>query len=439
MKLRRIISAFLIVAMLVVLSGCNLLSIDTAEFLSPPSLPGDISPISEAISKSIKVNYTLAYPSTGKYRSAVIQKDIDSDGVIEAFTFYSTTDAEVTTMHINVICKKNGKWTSISEQKIIAGGVDKVEFCDLDNDDIDEILVGWQIYGTSEMQLAVYSLKDDILTQRMLQKYTNFTFCDIDEDGKNEIFVNKFNSLEGLNMASLYVLTESGVSEAYTCALDPTAKAVNTPLVATLSSGKTAIYLDEIKGVGAVTEVLFIEKNDLVNPLFDVEAGETVATLRSASLNAQDINNDGTVEIPVQENVPSITKSEVNEKLYLTNWCSYNGEKLTKQITTMMNLNDGYYYAIPSKWNGKIAILKDTDKRLREIYEYNSETMTAGEKLLYIQAVDKKDWDSGKYKDSGLEEISYDNGTSYICWLSDKAKLDGITHAEVKLNFKLLE
>ena len=439
MKLRQIISVVLIVAMSVILSGCDLFFADTAEFLRPPSLSGDISLISDAISESIDDIYKLEYPSTGKYRSAVIQKDIDGDGILEAFTFYSTTDAEITTMHINVICKKKGKWTSISKQKIVAGGVDKVEFCDLDNDNVEEILVGWQIYGTSKMQLVVYSLEDDILTQRMLQEYTNFTFCDLDEDGRNEIFVNKFNSSEEFNIASLYVLTERGVNEVCSCSLDTTVKAVNEPVIATLSSGKAAIYLDEIKGVGAVTEVLFIEKNSLVNPLLNIESGETAATLRSASLNVQDINNDGIIEIPVQENVPSISKSELNEKLYLTNWCSYNGEKLTKQITVMMNLNDGYYYIISPKWSGKIAVLKDNDKRLREIYEYDSATMTVGEKLICIQAVDRKDWESEKYKDSDLAEIACDSTTTYTCWLSDKAKLDGVTYPDVKSNFKLLE
>lgn len=419
--------------------GCELFTVDTAELLNTPRLSGDISPIAEAISASAGGEYTLKYPSRGNYRSAVVQNDINSDGLLEAFAFYSITENETATMVINVICNKDGKWSSAAQQKIVAGGVDKIEFCDLDNDGIEEILVGWEIYGTSEMQLAVYSFKDGKITQRMLQKYSHFVCCDLEEDGKNEIFLIMSNSAEQINTASVYELTDSGVNQLYACELDPTVRIVNEPVVSHLSSGRPAVYIDEVKGVGAVTEVLFVEKNRLVNPLLNLEARETLATLRSVYLTVQDINGDGITEIPVQENVPSVAKSDVNEKLYLTNWCSYNGETLTSQMTAMINLNDGYYYVISSKRAGQIAIYKDTDTFVREIYKYDNETSTVGDMLISFKTVKKSDWDNGKYKDGGFTEITHDGVSSYICKISETAKAEGLTIEEVRRNFKLLE
>ncbi|MBE6809222.1 MAG: hypothetical protein J6J30_04085 [Clostridia bacterium] len=437
--IKKILSCIVILMLILSLSGCDFYTADTAELLSPPALSGELSPIAEVISSSAGSEYILKYPSRGDYRSAVVTEDINGDGSIEAVAFYSTTDGETVTMNINVIDETSEGWKSIATQKIVAGGVDRIEFCDLDNDGVEEILVGWEIYGTSEMQLAVYSLGKNSLTQRLLQKYTHFTTCNLDEDKRNEILIIKTATAEQNNSALLFALSEDGITEVSSCELDNSAKTVNEPLIASLSTGKPAVYLDEIKGVGAVTEVLFFEKGTLVNPLYDPDSKETTSTLRSASFTIADINEDGIVEIPVQENIPSVTRSDVNEKLYLTNWCSFNGEKLTVQMTTMINVNDGYYYTIPQKWVGSIAVLKDTDNNLREIYKYNPEDMTVGSSLLYIKAVKKKDWDEGKYKASGVNEIMNNGKVSYICRISEDAAAEGLTLENVRDNFKLAE
>ncbi len=437
--LKRVIALVMSVSMLVCLCGCSLFAADTAELLSPPSLSGDLYPIAQAIEQSATGGYNFEYPSRGNYRSAVVQEDINSDGILEAFAFYSITEGETVTMHINYIKNNKGEWGSVAQQRIVAGGVDRLEFCDLDGDGIREILVGWEIYGTSEMQLAVYSIGEYTLTQRMLQKYTHFITCDLDEDDVNEILVLKTNMADSSNSAALFKLSDEGVTEIGSCELDSAAKTVNEPIIASLSTGKPAIYIDEIKGVGAITEVLFVENGTLVNPLLSADTKENLSTLRSVSFGIKDINDDGIMEIPVQENVPSVAASEINEKLYLTSWCSFNGEVLVKQLTTMINVDDSYYYTIPAKWSGHIAVLKDVDSHLREIYRYDFATETLGESLMYIKAVPKSDWDEGKYNAAGIGEIMNDGQTSYICRITEAAKAEGLTMEMVKSNFKLFE
>ena len=437
MKLKNAAAVILSLFLCISLCGCKMFTADTAELLSPPELTGDIAPIASAISASAGGEYTLKYPSVGNYRSAVVQNDVDGDGIMEAFAFYSMTEDESTVMYVNVICSENGKWKSVAKQKIVAGGVDRVDFCDLDGDGISEILIGWEIYGTSEMQMAVYSFKNDELNRRMLQQYTHFLCGDIDEDGNNEVTVIMINSGGTPNTATVYRLNENGVTALYSAELDRGTKTVNEPIYAHLSSGKPAIYIDEIKGVGAVTEVLFIEKNKLVNPLFNTETGETSATLRSANFAVQDINNDGIIEIPVQHEVPAVNKTDVTEKIYLTDWCSYNGETLTPQISALMNTNDGYYYIVPSKLTGQIAVYKNTDRHLREIYRYAGNTV--GELLFTIKTVKKADWDNERYAGRGFSEITHDGISSYICSISETGAADGMTVTEIRQNFRLID
>lgn len=434
---KKILYLTLCFAAVLSLSGCNFFTPDTAELLSPPTLTGDMFPINEAIEKSESDKFTFQYPSRGNYRTAVIRHDVDKDGILEAFAFYSTTAKEGTQMNINMIANEGGEWHSVAKQSIAAGGVDRIDFCDLDGDRIDEILVGWEIYGTSELQLAVYSLGDNTLTQRMLEQYTHYVTCDLDKNDINEVFIARSAPSEGRNSAHLFSLTNVGVTQISSCQLDPTAKILNHPIVSTLSNGENAVYIDEIKGVGATTEVIFLEKGKLVNPLLDPAAKETTATLRIATMECRDINDDNILEIPVRREVPTVTRTNDSEKQYLTDWCSFNGTTLTSQMTTFVSVSEGYYYIIPAKWIDKIALLRDESSGLTEIYRFNSDENVSAERLLYIRSVKKADWDSGVYKSQDVTEIVNNGETSYICYISAAAEADGITAERVKNDLKL--
>lgn len=435
--LKKLLLALLCVAMVFAMCGCDFFTTDIAELLSPPSLSGDLKQIQNAISQSAGRNYKLEYPQTGEYHSAVVQKDVNGDKKNEAFAFYSTFNDDVETMSINVVCKNEDGWKSFGAQSIVASGVHRVDFCDLDRDGISEILVGWQIYGASEMQLAVYSFKDNVLTQRMLTRYNHFVTCNLNGNKADEILVVDMDTKNSRNTASLYELEPNGVVQIGRCELDSKVQTIGHPIVEELSSGKSAVYIDSVKGIGAITEVLVYQKGKLLNPLFDDQTKETSLTLRSASFEVKDFNNDGILEIPVQLNVPSVSKSEVAEKLYLTNWCSFNGEILTTQVTSMINVLDGYYYNLPAKWVGKIAILKDTDNCIREIYSYNTEEMKVGDSLIYFRAISKKDWANGIYAPLNMIKVGETEETVIACRLSKTAKESGVTIEKIIDNLGL--
>lgn len=431
--------ALMMISLMLILSlcGCDFFKTDMAELFSPPSLTGDFKYISKIVEQTAGDGYTLKYPVRGEHRSAVVQYDIDGDSQNEALVFYSKVEGETATMTVQLVRFDKNKWVNGGTQTIIASGVDMVQFCDLDNDGVCEILVGWQIYGTSEMQLAVYSYSGNTFVQRLLQKYTSFITCDLNGDGKSGVLIIDLNTAEQYNTAALYSLTDEGVVQTGICEIDSKLQSIGEPKVDELSNGQTAVYLDAIKGVGAVTDVLIENKGSLTNPLFDSETRENMRTLRSSSYSVTDINNDGILEIPVQENVPSVANDALAEKLYLTNWCSFDGENLTVQTTTMINVLDGYYFTIPVKWRNRIAVLKDTENRIREIYLYDHNQSVIGESLICIRAFNKKNWIDGKYKDLRMNEIARDDDTVYAYKLNDAMIEFGITHADVEKAFVL--
>lgn len=434
MKIKKAVIFLLVISICLSLCGCNLFN-NTDDLVSPPELTGQLYPIGQALKESAGSNYNLVYPTSGNHRSAIILEDINGDSVFEAFAFYSTNDDEMTHMHINVICQRENGWVSVADQTIIATGVETVEFCDLNGNGVEEILVGWEVNGNSEKQLSVFSFDEDKLSQKMLQSYSGFLCCDLDNNGVNEIFVHLLNTSEKINKATVYSYSDEGVSQTSGCLLDSNVKTAAEPVLSVLSSGQNAVYIDEIKGVGAVTEVLYYSRGELVNPLLDKEtSGENTVTLRAASLEMTDINNDGILEIPVASELPNALQDD--EKFYYTNWCSFNGEKLTVKLITVVNTVDGYYVTLPNNLIGAIAISKDTENHKRSVYLYNSQTETV-EGLLFTVTVFESDEFDNSSRSVNMTEIYRNESSVFAVELGDKSSAVGITAKTVEEMFNL--
>lgn len=435
MKIKRTIAFLLVICMSFCLFGCDFVGTND-ELVAPPELTGDMYPIGKALEKSAGSRYNLKYPTAGDRRSAIVLEDIDGDGIFEAIAFYSTSDDEMSNMHINVIRQNDGEWESVFDQTIIAVGVEMVDFCDLDGNGTMEVLVGWQVNGNSEKQLSVFSFENGELKQQLSQPYTNFLCCDLDSNGENEIFVHLLNTSEQQNRAIIYSFTDEGtIAQTAGCLMDSGVKTAQSPVQSVLSNGQKAIYIDEIKGVGSVTEVLFFSRGELVNPLLDTENSvENTLTLRAASLETQDINQDGTLEIPVATELPNAKDDEI---LYYTNWCSFNGETLAVKLITVVNTVDGYYLDMPNSLVGKIAVLKDIDNHKREFYYYDAETATVGQMLFSITAMSADDWEEKKQENKSLTEITRNGNTVFVVTMGTENSV--ITIEKIKEIFKLVQ
>ncbi|MBQ8740354.1 MAG: VCBS repeat-containing protein [Clostridia bacterium] len=415
----------LAICICVAFCGCDFAQ-NTDDMVSPPELTGDMSPIAEALYAVAGADCDLKYPAEGTHRSAIILEDINGDGIFEAFAFYSTSGDEMTTMHINVICQSDGKWVSVSDQTIVATGVEKVDFCDLNGDGIEEILVGWDVNGASEKQLSVFTFLENTLAQQLLQAYTSFLCCDIDSNGTNEIFVHVLNASEKTNKAIIYSYNENGMAQTAGCVMDGSVKSAANPVLSVLSNGQKAVYIDEIKGVGAVTEVLYVSKGELINPLLDNDVSfENNSTLRAASLEIKDINQDGILEIPIAAELPNAVSD--GEKLYYTNWCSFNGEKLSIKLVTIVNTVDGYYLTVPNSMVGYVAVYKDIENHERKFYHYDSANAVLGKLLFTVTAVDADEWDSGDFNRGSKVELSRTQDTVFLAELGEGASAFAIT------------
>ena len=434
-------AAFVCAFCCVLLCGCKGINLSGENLLSPPGLNGDTALIKNALEKSVSGEYTLKYPTAGKYRSAYIPVDLTSVGRDEfAVAFYSTlAEDNVVSMHMGLLKKTAGEWDGISDVSISAVGIEKVDFFDLDSDGVLEIIVGWNVYGGVDKQVSVYSLNGVNLAPRIQEDYSDFICCDLSGSGGGELLLLNFNAETFTASAKAYRILKDSVQEAGTCRLDGTVQSFYEPQISVLNNGKTAVFIDAIKNGGTQTEVILYKNGVLTAPYGDIKKGQTSPTYRNTSVICRDINADGTLEIPIIQPAPDFANQIPQENLgIVSKWCSFDGNTLTTAMYAAMNYTDGYYFEYPKRWLGKTAIERDAESRLRTVSVWDTETKTRLGELFKIRTITEVEWDKENNGLAAYTEITRSDGLVYVVTVGNYDGSEKTNIEEIKNLFGLI-
>ncbi len=437
MKIKRLMAVILAALFCFSLSGCDVLQTDFSGLIAAPKLEGDMYPVQQALEAWAGEDITLKYPVSGDYRSAFIMTDINSDGFTEAVAFYSVTADSAVTMHINIIANRGGDWKSMGDLSLVANDVESVSFSDLDGDGAKEIIVGWMVYGSIDKQVGVYSFTKDTLTQRIKEKYTNFTCVDMNSDDLPDLAVIHLNSTDKEANAKVISFTGEGVAEIGSVGLDGNVTSYSTPVLSKLKNGAPALYVDAVKGSGMLTEIIWVD-GGILKSLVSPTTMETTLTYRSSAVSCRDFSGDGVIDIPLLELLPSTADSSEADKVYITKWSDFDGANINVCASTFMNYSDGYCLTIPESWKNSLHLTRKTESRLRVFYNYDINTNTYGDEIFRIIAVATADADDEKYSDEGYTLLVEGDSLTYLAKVSAPNSL-GIDEATLKNIFTIIK
>ena len=428
---KKALAVFLVCAVCLSLCSCSVFNSDIDSLISPPTPSGELGLIKRALNKYVGTEAEMKHPTDGEYLTPIVTRDIDGDGTDEAFAFYSTTEDTKITMHMAFISKKDGKWQVRNDSQISAVGVIRLSFSDLDLDGTLEPIIGWSLYGATDIKLTVHDLSGDVLIQRLEEQCSLFLVVDLDNDRIPNIFTSHLNLADKTAVAKVFTMTETGVAETGSCALDGDISSYSTPVVSTLTDGRPAIYLDAAKGSGMITEVIVFEGEHLKNAFID--AGTTVnsATFRETAVAISDFDGDGIPEIPLMTALPSNDVS--SDKEYITRWCSFGGTDLFVKATALMNYTDGYYILVPEKLKSvPFTVTRRVDTKLRTIYLWDTVESRPTDELLRIRTVTAEEWDKNSASRGEYFEVTRNSDTVITAMISSYAGEQAVSVNEVK-------
>lgn len=437
MRNKRIVSAAAAMLIAFTLSGCSSSSVDT--LLTPPKLSEEQTAVYEALLKSVGKDIRLQFPKSGDYRSAFVFADIDDEPDNEAIVFYEKAGEAQggANVRVNIIDRRDGKWTSVYDHAGMGKEIDRIIFSDIGTRE-KSIIIGYTLLS-GEKSVRLYSYSGDMLIPEYSGSYSTMFVSDLERDGKNELVLIRPNIQKKKASAGLISTAENGrFAETSNVALnDSTTDFVN---IASgyVGSGTPAIFIDGLSGGRLTTEIIYSVNGQLRNPLYLGESAMVEHTVRPVGYPCTDIDLDGVIEIPTWSLFPGYTENSLGIKLYSTEWNVLDNYSITKKYSSYYNIAEGYCFILPSRWMGGVVTAKP-DSVTGEIvfYKYKIDLDNSSTELMRIAVVSEEE--TPALLDEGYMLVKSRNNTDYLVKcpdISDEPLI--LTGTEISNSFYIL-
>ena len=457
-KIRKVISVFLALSVLISFSGCSLEFSSFENLMRPPKLIGKYQGLQDAFEETVNDPFTLITPENGDLQSSFLTVDVDADGDEEAIVMYALNDnPEIA--KVSYFEYSDEEWNHITTLDGLGGSVDKVIVDDFNNDGLSEVLIGWLLYSSkTNRAFSEYSLDSDSFTQVATYPYTHFDVVDANGDGYSDVLALTVESSVPDKLtatARIYNFDQQSkcLSLYGETAMDGGISSYSSVSVETVQD-TNIIYIESNKGLNeSVTEVIYWDddSNKLVSPLFDIATQSTYQTWRNMKLSVYDVDSDGFLEIPTSVDMPGsvVTNTDTSNssstitsdnqpatKMYFTKWVKFRNDKLTPVQYSIVNTTLKYMLKIKSTWVGKITVLGNDGQW--DFYRWNASRGVVGDLLFSIYAYDNSDNES-KDKYVGYQVLKTTSTKTYVSQISNAGLDFGISNEWLESNFILTD
>ncbi len=422
MNIKKIIALIMTVILVIMCSGCSLDFFSVESLLAPPVQSGKNGEVQKAFNTLMKdKKVQLKTPASGDYQTAFVLFDINSDGIDEAFVFYSDASVE-TTVRMALLECVNNKWAISSDIKGAGSGVFDISFNDLDGDGFSEIFVSWSLFDSKITRVvSVYepTFTDGVITLDSIgSEYCNTKyFLDFNGDLKNDFVIVYLDDTAEIQKSVLRFFSLSPEKQLVKYSeinIDSSITSVESITSDVIKAGEKSysrLFIDCLKNEKMMfTDMVYwdTESSKPVRAFTD----PSLTTMRNSKILSRDIDNDGNIEIPVITTLKgdskqfSLTDYDNVYTFTLLNWLDVKGDSHKDNIQTLYNPLEGYM--LKFSWNGSISIRYDSVQTALLFCEWNESRKSYGEELFSIAYREVKD-------DAPYGEVLYecDEGVFY--------------------------
>ncbi len=438
---KRILTLVLAALLSFTLSGCTGFTLNVSELMHPPKATGENAEIQKLIDSHAGENYTLKYPQSGAYRSAVTTTDYDGDGDEEAVAFYLPA-GEAQTIHLLIMKEFDGEWTVVGDHPSNSTRVDRLIFADLDGNGNKEIIVGWGSYNSLINSISLY-LTDK---EKSTEIPSNFTYTDIltgdfTSSGKEELMLLSLYTPERPATASLVTLndTKNSIYAISETPIDDDVVSFSQLLCGNVFDGQPGVVIDGVTSSGAYcTQLLYFSEyfSSLQRVSFTGDSPTNQAA-RSYAFKSCDIDSDGIIEIPnaFKMNMDQTQVDVVPAALIY--WCEYTSlGNMVIDEKDAASIVYGFYFTIPQHWGEDITAYANFSTNEITFCQW-SEKDGFGDQLLVIKMFTPEMWED-ELASRGYTEITRNDTYVYTFSIPQSNSSLLLTNDEVVEAFSLM-
>lgn len=376
---KRFIFLVLLMAALFTLVGCHMRTIDQMYCL--PKRSESYTNLQSQIDKAMGQAEFHA-PISGDNRQSVQMADLDGDGESEYIVFGKSNGENP--LQVYFFDGDEGKYHLVERIESTGTAFQHVEYVQLDGLGGMEIVIGRQVSNQVSRSVNVYTLRDGKIQQLLVGNYSKFVCPDLDKDGRGELLLLRDGDSTAQNgIAELYCIRDGQMVKTASAKMSGKVDQIRRIMVSLLQDRANAVFVaSSVDEEAIVTDVFSMVDGKFTNVSFSNELGTSVQTLRDHFVFADDIDDDGILELPdlISTHLPD--DAQLRQEQFLIRWYAMNsdGTVVDKQFT-YHNYTDGWYLVLDSEIAPKMTVVPKGNSY--EFYHWNADNTNA-QKLMTI-------------------------------------------------------
>jgi len=352
---KRVLLLLLVAVTASLFTGCAMRTIE--EMYALPKRSEEFNEMQSAIDTAM-YGMTYASPQSGENQQTVQMADLDGDGVDEILVF--AKGATEKPLQVLIFTQDpNGKVRTMETIGSNGMAFEQVEYVEFDDHPGCELVVGIRVSDQILRSVTVYTFRDGNAELLLMNGYSKFVTCDLDENGLSELMVFRSGEMETAQAtAVLYHSRNDQIERSVEIALSQPASGIRKIIQGGLQSQRPAVYVSSITEENdTVTDVLALKEGQLSNIIFSGDVDTNIHPLRNYNVYADDINEDGIIELPSMITMKPVSQWNTEDEKYLLRWYSFdeNGWEFDK-IFTFHNFAGGWYLSLGSAWAGRVTV-----------------------------------------------------------------------------------
>ena len=425
---KRILVPVCAVFLALLLTGCGARTID--EMYCLPRRSERNNNLRTAIEASMS-GRVYAAPVSGSNQESVQTADLDGDGKEEYVVFTKVLQDD--SLQILLFNQMDDEKYELWETIVCKGAsIEQVQYADIDDKPGCELIVGTQLNEKVTKTVSLYSFASGQTTKIKSMIYIKFVVCDLDSNGRSELMVIQNGEAEAdSGSVRLYSYSDGNVVGSVEAKLSVSPEHIRRIAVNKLDSGEPAVYVASASNENAViTDIFALRDETFSNISQSSDLGTSMQTLRNYFVYAEDLNNDGILELP---SLLSMMYNTTEQNLIRWFTIDINGRE-TDKLYTFHNIEDGWYIQLDGQWIDRFAAEKN--ETIYSFYMWNNSYGTAVP-VFTVYTLTGKDRDI-QAQEQNRFPLYRGEDVVYAAKLESGSAIYGMTESYLRSNFHLI-
>lgn len=404
---KRILMLCLTILAALLLNGC---ARTINELYIPPKRSEAYSKLQSAIDIAM-AGLEYAAPLTGENQQAVQMADLDGDGVEEYLVFARGNSDKP--LQILIFTQQESGDVFISEVISSNGSAfDLVQYEEIDGKPGVELVVGRQVSEQLMGSVSVYSFSSGRAERLVNAGYSKLLTLDLGGSNQKELLLIQRGESDQANaVAVLYRYRSKSMARSVEVELSRPAASVKRVAAGTLQCGTPAVYVSTATDSSAIrTDILALKGDRLTNVAVLDSMEEGVQTLGNYYVYAEDVDDDGIMELPGLIPVQPVSAGWKQDEQYLIHWYSMDVDGVRHdKLHSFHNYADGWYLRLDSAWVSRVTVSQVGSTYAFYMWDEEFEEASAVFTIYALSGSDRQtqSQEDGRFQLYASEEVIY--------------------------------